>query len=219
MHPTATLSGRKAQAARNDAAILAAAQQVFTRDPEAPISAVAEQAGVGISALYRRYPSKEELLRSLCADGLRRFVAIVEESLNGKQQPWDALVSFLREVVDADLHSLTVQLAGTFTPTPEMHALASHASALVERLLRRVKAAKAIRADFQAADIAMIFEQLAAVRVPDQRRTEVLRERYLSLILDGLRPEAASAKLPGSPPTGAESGARWVPRTAKASTE
>src|SRR3954447_15850076 len=155
--PPTTISGRKAQAARNDAAILAAAQQVFIRDPEAPIAAVAQQAGVGISALSRRYPSKEELLRSLCADGLRRFVAIVEESLNGKQQPWDAFVSFLREVVDADLHSLTVQLAGTFTPTPEMHELAAHSSALAERLLRRVKAAKAIRADFQAADIPMLF--------------------------------------------------------------
>src|SRR3954453_15143985 len=114
-------SGRKAQAAANDTRILEAARDVFVANPGAPIADVAKRAGVGISALYRRYPSKEELLRSLCADGLRRFVAIVEESLNGTQQPWDAFVRFLREVVAADLHSLTVQLAGTFTPTPEMH--------------------------------------------------------------------------------------------------
>ena len=210
---TPILSGRRAQAVRNDSAILVAAKEVFVQDPEAPISAVAQRAGVGISALYRRYSSKEDLLRALCADGLRRFVAIVEESLNGKQQPWDAFVSFLREVVDADLHSLTVHLAGTFTPTAEMHELAAHASALAERLLRRVKAAKMIRPDFQPADIAMVFEQLAAIRVGDQRRTEALRERYLTVILDGLRPEAATGKLPASPPTAQESGARWVPRT------
>ncbi|MDX6234639.1 MAG: hypothetical protein QOH68_3754, partial [Nocardioidaceae bacterium] len=36
------------------------------RDPEAPISAVAQAAGVGISALYRRYAGKEELLQTLC---------------------------------------------------------------------------------------------------------------------------------------------------------
>jgi AcrR family transcriptional regulator len=210
---TPSLSGRKAQAARNDSAILAAAQRVFVQDPGAPIAAVAQRAGVGISALYRRYPSKEDLLRALCADGLCRFVAIVEESLNGRQEPWDAFVSFLREVVDADLHSLTVHLAGTFTPTPEMHELAIRSSALVGRLLRRAKAAKVIRSDFQAADIAMLFEQLAAIRVGDQRRTEALRERYLTLILDGLRPAAATGRLPASPPTSAESGARWAPRT------
>ncbi len=51
---TAPLSGRKAQAARNDTLILAAARAVFTADPSAPIAAVAERAGVGISALYRR---------------------------------------------------------------------------------------------------------------------------------------------------------------------
>jgi AcrR family transcriptional regulator len=65
------MSGRQAQAARNDQVILDAARAVFVADPTAPIAAVAERAGVGISALYRRYPSKEALLRTLCLDGLR----------------------------------------------------------------------------------------------------------------------------------------------------
>lgn len=210
---TQSRSGRMAQAERNDSAILLAAQQVFTRDPEAPIAAVAQRAGVGISALYRRYPSKEHLLRALCADGLQRYRAIVEESLSAGQQPWDAFVSFLREVVHADLHSLTVHLAGSFTPTPEMHELAGECSALTERLLRRVKAAKAIRPDFQLADVPMLFEQLAAVRLGDDRRTEGLRGRYLGLVLDALRPTAATGKLSGTPPTAQESAARWSPRT------
>lgn len=66
----APLSGRKAQAARNDQLIMASARAVFVADPSAPIAAVAEHAGVGISALYRRFPSKEELLRQLSLDGL-----------------------------------------------------------------------------------------------------------------------------------------------------
>ena len=54
---------------------------MFVANPEAPIAAVAERAGVGISALYRRYASKEDLLRRLCADGLARYIAAVEEAL------------------------------------------------------------------------------------------------------------------------------------------
>ncbi|MEK8229221.1 TetR family transcriptional regulator [Oerskovia sp. M15] len=74
------LSGRKAQAARNDEAILAAAREVFVQDPAAPVAAVAKAAGVGISALYRRYPGKEDLLATLCAEGLRTFVGVARDA-------------------------------------------------------------------------------------------------------------------------------------------
>ena len=109
------LPGRRGQALRNDAVILDAARTVFLSDPKAPIAAVAEHAGVGISALYRRYPSKEDLLRRLCHDGLRRFIAEAESAADDTD-PWLAFSKFLQRVVDADVHSLTVHLAGTFTP-------------------------------------------------------------------------------------------------------
>jgi hypothetical protein len=49
MEPTAVpLSGRRAQAARNDQRILEAARAAFVADADAPIAAVAERAGVGI---------------------------------------------------------------------------------------------------------------------------------------------------------------------------
>src|SRR5215211_129809 len=80
---TRPLSGRRAQAARNDELILQAARAVFVSDPSAPISAVAKRAGVGISALYRRYGSKEELLRQLSGDGLRTYIAEAEAALAG----------------------------------------------------------------------------------------------------------------------------------------
>ena len=85
------MSGRRAEAARNDERILDAARAVFVADPAAPIAAVAEQAGVGISALYRRYASKEELLRRLCADGLVAYLAAAEEALADEGDPWEAL--------------------------------------------------------------------------------------------------------------------------------
>src|SRR5919201_1744881 len=63
--PAPALSGRRDQAARNDRRILEAAREVFLADPDAPISAVAQHAGVGIGALYRRHASKDELLQRL----------------------------------------------------------------------------------------------------------------------------------------------------------
>jgi AcrR family transcriptional regulator len=210
--PDAPLSGRRAQAARNDGAILEAARRVFLRDANAPIAAVATEAGVGVGALYRRYASKEVLLQTLCRDGLLRFAAIAEEAEAAHDDPGDALDAFIRGIVDADVHSLTVHLAGTFSPTAELGELAGRTGRLAERLFRRARAAGALRADAHLNDIVMIFEQLAAVRIGDADRTRALRRRYLAFHLDALRPAAATGTAPGRPPTAAELGERWRPR-------
>jgi AcrR family transcriptional regulator len=205
------LSGRRAQAARNDGAILTAARDVFVADPDAPIGAVARAAGVGISALYRRYPGKEALLATLCLDGLHRFVAIAQDATE-VADPWEGFVAFLRGIVDADVHSLTVYLAGRFTPTPEHRELAKRAGALADEILHRARQAGAVRADLESTDLPMIYEQLAAIRLGDPERVRELRRRYLEVQLAGLRAAATSyGGLPGIAPTPAEIGARWNP--------
>src|ERR1700746_4139747 len=83
------LSGRQAEAARNDQRILEAARAVVGADPGAPITAVAKHAGVGISALYTRYGSKEELLRTLCTDGLQTFVQETQAAIDRVKQGHD----------------------------------------------------------------------------------------------------------------------------------
>src|SRR5215204_5463425 len=168
---TMPLSGRRAQAARNDQRILEAARQVFVADPAAPIGAVADQAGVGMSALYRRYPSKEELLRRLSGDGLRRYIVEAEAALADDGDPWAAFVGFMLRVVDADTHSLTLRLAGTFTPTEELQRAAATALDLNQRLLERTKAAGAVRSDLDVNDLTFIFEQVASIRLGEQDRT------------------------------------------------
>ena len=202
------LSGRRAEAARNDQRILDAARAVFVADPGAPIAAVAEQAGVGISALYRRYASNEELLRRLCGDGLKAYIAAAEEALADDGDPWEAFARFMRRVVDADTHSLTSRLAGTFTPTDELGRDATAAQALNERLFERTRATGAIRPDLDVNDLSMVFEQVASVRLGDGRRTGQLRHRYLALLLEAMR-HPSPTPLPGPPPTWQEIAARW----------
>src|SRR3712207_9065872 len=96
---SAPLNGRRAEAARNDWLIMDAAREVFIADPAAPIAAVAKRAGVGIGALYRRYASKEELLRWLCAEGLRQYIAEAEAALADEGDPWSAFREIGQSVV------------------------------------------------------------------------------------------------------------------------
>jgi AcrR family transcriptional regulator len=209
MEPTTVpLSGRRAQAARNDQLILEAARQVFVADSAAPIAAVADQAGVGMSALYRRYRSKEELLRRLAGDGLRRYIAEAEAALADDGDPWAAFAGFMGRIVDADTHSFTLRLAGTFTPTKDLYDDAATAQELNVALLERTKAAGAARADLDVNDLSFVFEQVASVRLGDPDRTRQLRQRYLGLLLDGLHTPSPEP-LAGPPPTWEEISGRW----------
>ncbi|MFE3191121.1 TetR/AcrR family transcriptional regulator [Nocardia sp. NPDC059240] len=202
------LPGRKAQAARNDELILAAARDVFLAEPKAPISAVAERAGVGISALYRRYPSKEELLRTLCYDGLRRYNTEAEAALENSDD-WSALVEFLQRIVDADVHSLTTHLAGTFTPDESIVPDVRRSAELNAELLRRARESGRLRPGVTVADLGLILESCAAIALPDPERTAQLRRRVLALLIDGL---ATPGDLPGPPPEPGEFAHRWQRR-------
>jgi AcrR family transcriptional regulator len=201
------LSGRRAEAARNDRLILDAARAVFTDDPEAPIAAVAARAGVGIGALYRRYRSKDELLQRLAGDGLRRYIAETVLALADDGDPWEAFARFMHRCVDVGAGSLTLRHAGTFTSTEDLRRMGQEAYRLTQQLLDRTKGAGALRPEIEVGDLSLLFEQLQAIRVGEAARTGQLRQRYLALILDGLHTIAVA--LPGPAPQWEEMNRRY----------
>ncbi len=89
---------------------------IFVADPDAPVSAVAARAGVGISALYRRYPSKEDLLRQLARDGLRRYIIEAEAAVADEGDRGRRSSTSCSRILDAEVHAITISLAGTFAP-------------------------------------------------------------------------------------------------------
>jgi len=212
--PPVALNGRRAQAARNDERILASARAVFVEDPSAPIAAVAKHAGVGISALYGRYAGKEELLRTLAGDGLQRFVDELELALADERDPWTVLSDFVMAAADADTSSLTLALAGTFTPTSEMDEEADRSAELFERFFARIKDAGVVRDDLVVHDLSHCLQMVAAVRATDEGRQRQLRHRYLAMLLESMRQPGAPdrTRLPGPPPTRAEMTERWALR-------
>jgi AcrR family transcriptional regulator len=214
--PEPALPGRQGEARRNDAKILAAARAVFVANPDAPIAAVAEQAGVNIASLYRRFASKEDVLRRLCHDGLLTYVEIARRALDAIEReardPWDAFVTFMEEIVEADTLALTVKLAGRFRPTEEMGRNAAEAFELNQQLVELTQEAGMLRDDVDPNDLHFVFEQVSGVRAPTPERTPELRARYLALHLDALRAPGRT-RLPGPPPSDDEIRSRWRPPT------
>ncbi len=205
----AGLRGRQAQAAHNDELILQAARDVFLDDPEAPVAAVAARAGVGIGALYNRYTGKEDLLRTLCRNGQQVYLAEVRRALDSGTPPWQAYTEFLRRIVAANTHGLTVRLAGMFRPSDEQMALAEQMRTLATELFERARNSGELRDDVTFLDVEYMLEFLARVKLGDASRTAELRQRQLAVIVDGLR-AGHHTPLPGAPPTWEEQTQRWI---------
>src|SRR6266404_3633713 len=78
----------RADAARNRAAIVAVARDVFAEQGlEAPLETIAARAGVGIATLYRRFPSREKLVAAALTEKVAAYAEVAEQALT-VADPW-----------------------------------------------------------------------------------------------------------------------------------
>ncbi len=90
----------RADARRNRAKVLVAAEEVFASEGlSVPIDEVARRAGVGVGTVYRHFPTKEALFEAIV---IARLEALVEraEELCAADDPGTALFTFISELVD-----------------------------------------------------------------------------------------------------------------------
>ena len=183
----------RADAERNRRRILDAAKTVFAREGlGAGVDAIAREAGVGVGTLYRRFPTKQELLVAVIEDGVARLACAIEE-LHDRDDPAEAF--------DAALHRFAETIArdrGFFEVIYGSPAFVPIASDEKERLvdaldvlLCRAQQAGAVRDDVVVHDVPALC--MVAARLPSWRldRQPALWTRYLALLRDGLRPSGA----------------------------
>jgi len=162
---------------------------------------VAERAGVGIGALYRRYRSKEELLARLYVDNMRRLIAETEIALADDGDPWDAFCRYMHRSLDAGLGSLSVRFVGEFPFTDEIWRGFDVIEANDSRLLKRARTAGVVRDDITSSDIVQFFHLAQRLYYDDEGRSRELRHRYLDIFLIGIHSSSAAMPLHGPPLT------------------
>lgn len=210
--PGPSLRGRQAEARRNDERILGAALDVFAADQDAPMSAVAERAGVGQASLYRRYPSRDALLARVCEHGMTRIHDAAAAALAAPGDPGEAVARYLRWYLDSGTARLG-RLLGAFAPPAAsgLFRLARDTNELVQALVERAAGAGRLRPDVTGADLTLLVTQISTLEAGDPERTALLRHRYLALALQGLARTDAPA-LPGPAPTADELERPWRQR-------
>ena len=207
--------GRQAEARRNDRAVLDAARDVFAaQGADAPISAVAERAGVGMGTLYRRYGSKTELLQRMCVLAMEQGMEAAGEALKA-DDPWAGLCGYIRAAVEMRAGALG-SLAGQIAMTDEMLSTARRGMTLAQEVVARAHRAGSLRADVTALDIALLIESFGR-RAPwsaapgdpaDADEERNAQARLLTVVLDGLRAPGVTP-LPGQAPSDARYVGRW----------
>lgn len=189
----------RADAERNRRRILEAAATVIARDGvDAGVDAIAREAGVGMGTLYRRFACKDDLVRAVLAERAEHTLADIAEAA-AVTDPWDALAGSVhalaaRFAADQGLLDAVAQAGGT----PQLLEVRSRLLDALAPVLHRAREARVVRDDVTVTDLVPLASLITRVPASARAADACIWERYLGVLLDGLRPGGASP-LPRAP--------------------
>jgi AcrR family transcriptional regulator len=155
----------RADAERNRARIVAAAREVFAeRGVSAPMEEVARRAGVGVATLYRRFPTRADLIAGTFEATMTAYADAVAQAL-AERDPWTGFRGYVERVsaMQADDRGFTDVLTMTFPAAKRFEAARTRAHEGFVELIDRAKAAGKLRADFVPEDLVMLLMANAGV--------------------------------------------------------
>jgi AcrR family transcriptional regulator len=174
--------------------IIEAARIAFaTEGLDVSVEEIARRAGVGMGTLYRRFPSKDDLIDAVLADAFDRYIELVEQAL-ANDDAWDGFSHFLEEALalHAANRGLKDMIATSGHGRARAEAMRVRARPLLTRLIDRAQAQGSLRADFTFEDMPLLFWTGGSVIEAGATVAPDLWRRYLGLMLDGLRASSAT---------------------------
>jgi AcrR family transcriptional regulator len=184
----------RSDAERNRRLVLEAAALAFAEEGlGVGMAEIARRAGVGNATVFRRFPTKDALIEAIIDEKIEelRDAAARARRLD---DPWAALVRFLETTAE-----LQARDRGFFQATEQY--LLDHPDLLrrhrpiveaVDPLVERAQAMGVLRDDVTTLDLFGLVKGAVACVPPSRDLRNDGWRRYLSLLLDALRPEAAT---------------------------
>ncbi|SFT91954.1 transcriptional regulator, TetR family [Actinopolyspora lacussalsi subsp. righensis] len=185
-----------------DERVISAAREVFAQQGfAAPVSEIAELAGVGVASIYRRYPNKRRLAERVRIAAMSRVIAEAESAGETEpDDPWAAFVRFVRGCLRAH-----TGIGVVLPPYEESEDVSEELTRLRRRMIEHIEElvvtaqrAGQLRGDLRSADVFLLFKHLNPPLATEEDRRAELRQRYLELLLPGLRER--TDRLPGDAP-------------------
>src|SRR4051794_40027849 len=183
----------RADAARNRQAIVEAARAVFAQQGlDAPLDEIAKRAGTGNATLYRRFPTRGDLVAAVFADRMAEHVAAVESGL-ADDDPWRGFASYIQAVGVLQARDRGIaDLVTMNVSAPQIEELRARAYDGLVRLVARAHEAGVLRADFTDQDVVLLLMANAGLVERAHGITAEASARLIHVLLDGFRAQAAT---------------------------
>lgn len=175
----------RADAARNVERILRAAREVYGElGPDAPVEAVARRAGVGERTLYRRFPTKADLVLAALEQSIAEDLTPVIDTARRAKDPLRGLTQLIEAAISlgAREHSLlaAARRAGSLTSD-----ISVSLNAALGELAREGQRLGRIRADLVSDDLPRLIAMLFSVLSTMDSDSDGWR-RYVALVVDAI---------------------------------
>jgi AcrR family transcriptional regulator len=182
-------SALRADARRNRDAIVAAARAVFADSGlDAPLDAIARRAGVGRATLYRRFPTRDDLVAAIHEDNLDELERIAAHPRDD-DRAFVEILTAAAGMLAAD-RGFVEHLRRQPVPSRIDRHVSDRFLAIVEQPLRRAQRAGVVREDLGPPDALLIVDMIGGAAVAAGPHREPRRvDRALDLLLDALRPD------------------------------
>jgi AcrR family transcriptional regulator len=191
----------RADARRNHEAIVAAARSAFREHGlHASLDDIAKRAGVGSGTLYRRFPTRDDLVTAVFTERMAENVVAVEEARR-QRDPWEALAGYLTATCRAQ--ATDKGLADLFAlgyRDKELRALRARAFEGLVALIEAAKTSGGLREDFSSEDVVVLLMANAGIIERAGRAAPEASERFVALALDGFRADGATPAPPSPSP-------------------
>jgi AcrR family transcriptional regulator len=190
--PTDVDKPLRSDAERNRDRILAAARSVFAREGlSASMASVARQADVGIATLFRRFPTKDELIEAVFADRMDAYVDAVATAL-ADPDPWRGFTGYIERVcgMQAADRGFAGVLTMTFPMAKTLETRRREAYDGLVALTERAKAAGGLRDDFTPEDMVLLLMANAGVIAATADTAPAAWRRIVALIIQALQAPA-----------------------------
>jgi len=214
--PPSDRSPLRRDAERNRQRILAAARSLIAwKGLGVGYEEIAREADVGVGTVYRRFPTRDGLFQELFQDRVDAVVGILEQAL-AVEDPWEGLCQFMRRDFELQTQDRGLRefMLGGGDGTALGRCSRERIQPLVTELVERAQAAGRVRVDIGESDIAIILAMIGGLMDASLHVNPDLWQRYLAMVLDGIRRGDRHDEIPGNPPDQREVErilAGWVP--------
>jgi AcrR family transcriptional regulator len=191
----------RSDAQRNRERVVEAARAVFAEQGlDASTNEVARRAGVGIATLFRRFPTRDDLIAAAFADKMHAYAEAIDRAL-ADSDPWNGFCGYIERVcqMQADDRGFADVLTLTFPTAKAFEEERNRSADKLTELLDRAKAAGRLRADFAHQDVPLILMANAGVVTATRDAAPDAWRRLVGYLIQSFATEATQP-LP-DPPT------------------